>query len=123
MICARVFPPNQFDSVQFCLQICNGDVLIWMNSNRLKLNTDKTEVMPIGSTSRIALVEIECSNIGGSSVPFKKSLKYLGVHLDRTSVRQHIDCVCRASLLELRRAASIRPYLSQSATAGLVAAV
>ena len=72
MICARVFPPNQFDSVQFCLQICNGDVLIWMNSNRLKLNTDKTEVMPIGSTSRIALVEIECSNIGGSSVPFKK---------------------------------------------------
>ena len=30
---------------------------------------------------------------------------------------------CRASLLELRRAASIRPYLSQSATARFVAAM
>ena len=31
--------------------------------------------------------------------------------------------VCRASFLELRRAASIRPYFSQSATARLVAAM
>ena len=95
-----------------------------MNSNKLKLNTDKTEVMPVGSASRIALVESECANIGGNSVPFKTSVKYLGVHLDRTlSMPQHFDSVCRASFLELRRAASIRPYLSQSATARLVAAM
>ena len=94
-----------------------------MNSNKLMLNTDKTEVMPVGSPSCVALVESECANIGGNSVPFKMSVKYLGVHLDQTlSVWQHIDSVCRASFLELRRAASIRPYLSQSATARLVAA-
>ena len=52
------------------------------------------------------------------------SVKYLGVHLDQIlSMRQHIDSVCRASFLELRRAATIRPYLSQSATARLVAAM
>ena len=74
-----------------------------MNSNKLKLNTDKTEDMPVGSASRVALVESECANIGGNSVPFKTSVKYLGVHLDRTlSMRQHIDSVCRASFLELR---------------------
>ena len=45
-------------------------------------------------------------------------------YLDQTlSMRQHIDSVCRASFQELRRAASVRPYLSQSATAGLVAAM
>ncbi|WP_419618910.1 hypothetical protein, partial [Thiolapillus sp.] len=116
--------PDQFDSVQSCIQTCIGDVLIWMNSNKLKLNTDKTEVMPVGSASRVALVESECANIGGNSVPFKMSVKYLGVHLDQTlSMRQHIDSVCRASFLELRRAATIRPYLSQSATARLVAAM
>ena len=65
-----------------------------MNSNKLKLNTDKTEVMPVGSASRVALVESECANIGGNSVPFKMSVKYLGVHLDQTlSMRQHIDSV------------------------------
>ena len=116
--------PDQFDSVQTCIQRDIGDVLILMNSNKLKLSTDKTEVTPVGSSSRVALVESECANIGGNSVPFKMSLKYLGVHLHQTlSVRQHIDSVCRASFLELRRAATIRPYLSQSATARLVAAM
>ena len=47
--------PDQFDSVQSCIQTCIGDVLIWMNSNKLKLNTDETEVMPVGSASRVVL--------------------------------------------------------------------
>ena len=38
-------------------------------------------------------------------------------------MRQHTDSVCRASFPELRRASSIRPYLSQSATARLVEAM
>ena len=85
--CPRVLLPISSDSVQSCIQTCIGDVLIWMNSNKLKLNTDKTEVMPVGSASRVALVESECANIGGNSVPFKMSVKYLGVHLDQTSDR------------------------------------
>ena len=95
-----------------------------MNSNKLKLNTDKTEVMPVGSASRLESVDSECANIGGNSVPFKTSVKYLGVHLDKTlSMEKHISIICCASFLELRRIASIRPYLSQSAAARLVAAM
>ena len=95
-----------------------------MNSNKLKLNTDKTEVMPVGSASRLESVDSECANIGGNSVPFKTSVKYLGVHLDRTlSVQKHISSVCCAFFLELRRITSNRPYLSQSAAARLVAAM
>ena len=80
--------------------------------------------MPVGSASRVALVESECAKIGGNSVPFKTSVKYLGVHLGRIlSMQQHIVSVCRAFFLELRRAVSIRLYLSQSAAARLVAAM
>ena len=99
-------------------------VVVWMNSNKLKLNTDKTEVMPVGSASCLESVDSECANIGGNSVPFKTSVKYLGVHLDKTlSMQKHISSICCASFLELRRIASIRPYLSQSAAARLVAAM
>ena len=77
-------PADQFLSVQSCIQTCIDDVLLWMNSNKLKMNTGKTEVMPVGSASCLESVDSECANIGGNSVPFKTSVKYLGVHLDRT---------------------------------------
>ena len=38
-----------------------------MNSNKLKLNTDKTEVMPVGSASCLESVDSECANIGRNS--------------------------------------------------------
>ena len=95
--------PDQFDSVQSCIQTCIGDVLIWMNSNKLKLNTDKTEIMPVGSASHVALVESECANISGNSVSFKLSVKYLGVHLDHivyaAAHRQHLSCILSGGLM------------------------
>ena len=114
-------PPDHFLSAQSCIQTCIDDVLLWMNSNKLKLNTGKTEVMPVGSASRLESVDSECVNTGGNSVPFKTSVKYLGIHLDRTlSMQQHISSIYHASFLELRRIASVRPYLFQSAAASLV---
>ena len=121
---SKIAPPDQFLSVQSCIQTCIDDVLLWMNSNKLKLNTDKTEVMPVGSASCLESVDSECANVGGNNVPFKTSVKYLGVHLDKTlSMQKHISSICCASFLELRRIASVRPYLSQSAAARLVAAM
>ena len=48
--------PEDFCSVQADIQSCIVDVLSWMNSNKLKLNTDKTELMPVGAPSRIRAV-------------------------------------------------------------------
>ena len=50
-------------------------------------------------------------DIGGKHIPFRSSVRNLGVHLDQTlSMQQYISSVCRAAYLELRRIASIRPY-------------
>ena len=133
-------PPNHFVHVQSCIQTYIDDILLRMNSNNLKLNTDKTEVMPVDSTSRLKSVDSECANIGGNTVPFKMSAKCLGVHLDITlsvhlditlsvhlditlSVQQHISSISRASFLDHRRVASVRLYLSQSAAVRRIASI
>ena len=55
-------PPDQFTSVLSCIQTYIDDVLLWMNSNKLKWNTIKTEVMPVGSASRLESVDTENAN-------------------------------------------------------------
>ena len=90
-------------------------------NNKLKLNADKTEVMPVGSSSRLSLIDCERADVDGNSIAFKTSVKYLGVHLDQTlSMQQQISSLCRSAFLELCRIASIRPFLTQNGTAKLV---
>ena len=55
-----------------------------MNSNKLRLNIDKTEVMAVGTSSRLSLVDCDSANIGGSNIPFTISVKYFGVKIDQT---------------------------------------
>ncbi|MGB5557614.1 MAG: reverse transcriptase family protein, partial [Paracoccaceae bacterium] len=114
---------DEFPSVQTDIKTCVDDVLSWMNSNKLKLNTDKTEVLPVGTQSSLRLVESDSTVIGGSSIPFQSSVRYLGVQIDQTlSMRKQIGSTCSACFLELRRIASIRPYLSDTACVRLVTA-
>ena len=92
-----------------------------MYSNKLKLNAEKTEVLPVASTSRLSSVGRDSVDIGGKHIPFRYSVRNLGVPLNQIlSMQQHISSVCSAAYLELRRIASIRPYLTQGATAQLV---
>ena len=92
-----------------------------MYSNKLRLNAKNTEVPPVASTSRLSSVGRDSIDIGGKRIPFKSLVRNLGVHLDQTlSIQQHSSSVCRAADLELRRIASIRLYLTQSATEKLV---
>ena len=75
------------------------DILICGSpSYKLKLNAEKTEVLPVASTSRLSSVGRDSVDIGGKRIRFKSSVKNLGVHLDQ----QHISSVCRAAYLELR---------------------
>ena len=80
--------------------------------------------MAVGTSFRLSQVDCRAANIGGISIPFKTSVKDLGVQIDQTlSMQDQISSVCRASFLELRRLASIRPYLPERTPARLVAAL
>ena len=92
-----------------------------MDSNKLKLNDDKTEALVVGTRSRTSVCYSEHLDIGGSPIPFQPKVKSLGVVLDSSlTMSHHISSVCRSAYLELRRISAIRPFLTTSATATLV---
>ena len=105
-------PLDEFWSVQTGIQTCTDEVISWMNIN--KLSTDKPEVMTVGTSSRLSRVDCDSANIGSGNIPFKTSVKNLGVKFDQIlSMQGQISNICRVPFLELRRLASIRPYLSK----------
>ena len=47
--------PDECCSVQTGIQKCIDDLLSWMDSSKLVLNTDKIDVMAVGTSSRLSL--------------------------------------------------------------------
>ena len=66
-------PPSDFTSAQSNIQTCISDTLSWMQSNKLKLNTEKTEMF-VGSSVCISSVGCESADIGGSCIPFQTTM-------------------------------------------------
>ena len=92
-----------------------------MDSNKLKLNNDKTEALVVGTRFRTSVCYSEHLEIGGSPIPFQPNVKSLWVVLDSSlTMSHHISSVCRSAYLELCRISPIHPFLTTSATAALV---
>ena len=80
--------------MQSGIQTCIDDILYWINTNKLTLNTDRTKVMAVGASSHLSLVDCNLANIGGSNIPFKTSVKYLGIKTDHSlSMKQCLSCL------------------------------
>ena len=113
--------PVDFGTLIKQTETCVEHVKAWMDSNKLKLNDDKTEALVVGTRSMTGVCYSEHLNIGGSPIPFQPKVKSLGVVLDSSlTMSHHISSVCRSAYLKLRRISAIRPFLTTSATATLV---
>ena len=70
-------PPSDFTSAQSNIQSCINDTLSWMQSNKLKLNTENNEMMLVGSSVRISSVGGESADIGEVAFFFRPPLRTL----------------------------------------------
>ena len=87
-----------------------------------KLNDNKTKLMLVTSKRTKHLHSLPTS-IGNAQIPFKKSVKNLGFTLDcHLTMNAHVSNIARTCYFELRRLASIRRFLTCTATATLVSA-
>ena len=117
-------PPDRISELLHSIQSCIGDVKAWATVNMLKLNDNKTELMLVTSKRTKHLHSLPTSiTIGNAQIPFKKSVKNLGFTLDcHLTMNAHVSNIARTCYFELRRLASIRRFLTSTATATLVSA-
>ena len=67
----------------------------WIPSNRLKLNSDKTQLIWLGSRQQLLKVNPDLILLGASRVRFQSSVVDLGVALDSNlSMRDHVSRLC-----------------------------
>ena len=117
-------PPDRISELLHSMQSCIGDVKAWATANMLKLNDNKTELMLVTSKRTKHLHKLPTSiTIGNAQIPFKQSAKNLGITLDsHLSMNAHVSNIARTCYFELRRLASIRRFLTSTATATLLSA-
>ena len=90
--------PSDFLDLACCLKDCNKDVAEWTGDCKLKMNDDKTELMAIGTRSKLSQVipNLASMSISGCDIPFSQSVRNLGFYLDETlSMDAHITYLCR----------------------------
>ena len=91
-----------------------------MIRNKLKINDDKTEFLPITS-SRAKFTENVHLSIGKENISSSNSYKSLGVMLDsHFSMDTQIKSLCKATYFHLRNVSAIRNHLSSAAPEQLI---
>ena len=90
----------------------------------LKPNDNKTELKLVTSRRTKQLHSLPTSiTIGNAQIPFKQSVKNLGLSLDcHLTMNTHVSNIARICYFELRCLASIRRFVTSTATATLVSA-
>ena len=106
-----VFLENMPDLLD-CMQRCVSEVNIWMRSNKLKMNNDKTEILPCSTVHKLSSLENTTLEIDNETVPFSNKVKNLGVIIDSSlSLNAQINSICKAAYFQIRKIGQLRSFL------------
>ena len=98
------------------LSDCLTDILLWMESSKLKLNPDKTNLIIIGTKQQRNRVinHFPVKLLGSDTFP-SDTVRNLGVIFDiNFNFRQHISQVCKSCFYHIRDLRRIRRHISIS---------
>ena len=100
-----------------------NDLKTWMDENRLRMNSDKTEFIMFGSKVQLSKWNTTSLTVNGSVIPKPDTIRQLGAWLDSNlNFKQHIVVKCRSAMLNLQRIKLVRRFLMEEATETLVLA-
>ena len=99
------------------------NVYAWMSANRLKMNDEKTEIIPCTTKPKLKTLELDHINLHNTRIEFSLKAKNLGLNLDSAlSMDVHVNHLCKVLNFELRKLSQIRQYLDINATKTLASA-
>ena len=120
-------PDNIIDSESYVIttiESCITSIKHWMDGNRLKMLSAKTDFILIGS--RQQLVKCKMTSILANDEIVQRSpiIKYLGALIDeRLSFEQFINSKCRMAMWNLQKLKAIRNVLTDDACKTLISAL
>jgi hypothetical protein len=113
--------PSNTSDLQVRMSACISDIADWMQSNRLQLNTAKTEVIWCTSAQRQHQIPATALMVGNDAVMPVRSVRDLGIHVDSDlSMRTHISRTVSGCFAMLRQIRSIRRSVTRPVLQSLV---
>ena len=104
-------------SIQFCIR----DLKNWMQTDKLKLNSDKTEFLIHGTRQKLEKVKISHLIIGDSPINPSTQMKNLGSWFDsKLDMLSHVNSICSSSFYYIYNIRRIRKYLSHQTALSLI---
>ncbi|KAK6181912.1 hypothetical protein SNE40_009690 [Patella caerulea] len=106
-------PPCDIPDKQQQLERCIESIRVWMTANFLKLNSDKTEYMTIGSKSYVSSLDSHPIQVGIDHISPVQSARNLGVMFNSTmDMSKQIAAVSKACNFQLYNIGRVRKYLN-----------
>ena len=92
-----------------------------MVSNLLKLNTEKTEFMILGTYQQIAKVKVSSIKVGSDVIQAAHTARNIGVWFDSTmKFDEHVKVTCKSAWCHIRNISKIRKYLTEANIQSLI---
>lgn len=114
-------PPGQTVQLQARVSACIADVALWMRSNRLQLNANKTEVLWCSSARRQHQIPTVPFTVGTDAVVPAHSVRDLGIYIDSAvSMETHVSRTVSGCFAVLRQIRSICRYVTRPVLLSLV---
>ena len=114
-------PPSAQLALTGRIDALSRDLHLWMSSNRLSLNPNKTQLIWFGTRQQLHKLDFPLLTERFPSFTFHSSVRDLGVVLDSTlTFSQHIANLTRSSYFHLRRLRAIRRSVSSSVFTSIV---
>ena len=112
---------NQFAEQSAKLTTCITDIETWMTSNRLKLNTDKTQFTVLGTRHQLSKMTATTVLVKTNEIGISDDVTCLGVTIDREmTFAKHVRRLSSRCFYQLRQLRTIRHSLNEEVAKTLV---